>query len=283
VTRHSPDRAWSRECFGLSDLKGYRTGRFRCQFLVQSSQIASPPIRAIRASSPYPFRRGEDDRCADLPCERRRSGGSGCSRPKVAIELPSRNSTSLLLIDMFCYRRHVTNESDEPMFTQPWMYKKIPSHPGTVEDLFQAADRRRRDDRSEVEKPRRLGARRLDAETRRPAPATSPTRRLLDGKWAGFKSRDAEEDPRRGGHRVDVRRLKDLAASHQRGPTAFGFTARCSGFWKIAPRRSTPASGSIGRPARRWHSHNCWGGRPSRPAVGTGQRPRHLLSNAIGA
>src|SRR5258708_15980479 len=51
---------------------------------------------------------------------------------KVAIEFRQKFHKPVV-IDMFCYRRHGHNEGDEPAFTQPVMYKKIASHPSTLE------------------------------------------------------------------------------------------------------------------------------------------------------
>src|SRR3569623_3664346 len=53
---------------------------------------------------------------------------------KVAIEYRQRFHRPVV-IDMFCYRRHGHNEGDEPAFTNPVMYKKIATHPSTL-DLY---------------------------------------------------------------------------------------------------------------------------------------------------
>ena len=131
------------ECFGLSDLKGYRTGG-SLHFIV-NNQIGFTTYPRYSRSSPYP---SDVAKMIDAPIFHVNGDDPEAVvfAAKVAIEFRQKFHKPVV-IDMFCYRRHGHNEGDEPAFTQPVMYKKIAAHPVDARDLFQAADRRRRDDR----------------------------------------------------------------------------------------------------------------------------------------
>ncbi|MCF7687974.1 MAG: 2-oxoglutarate dehydrogenase E1 component [Cephaloticoccus sp.] len=51
-----------------------------------------------------------------------------CMVAQLALEFRAKWSRDVV-IDMFCYRKHGHNETDEPAFTQPLLYKKIATHP----------------------------------------------------------------------------------------------------------------------------------------------------------
>lgn len=116
------------ECFGLSGLKGHRTGG-SIHFII-NNQIGFTTDPRLSRSSPYPsdvakmieapiFHVNGDDPEAVVYAA------------KVAIEFRQKFGKPVV-IDMFCYRRFGHNEGDEPAFTQPIMYKKIRSHPTTL-------------------------------------------------------------------------------------------------------------------------------------------------------
>ena len=125
------------ECFGLSDLKGYRTGG-SVHFIV-NNQIGFTTYPRYSRSSPYP---SDVAKMIDAPIFHVNGDDPEAVvfAAKVATEFRQKFHKPVV-IDMFCYRRHGHNEGDEPMFTQPVMYKKIAAHPGDAGNLCQAADR----------------------------------------------------------------------------------------------------------------------------------------------
>jgi 2-oxoglutarate dehydrogenase E1 component len=117
------------EGFGLSGLRGHRTGG-TIHFIV-NNQIGFTTAPHFSRSSPYPtdialmveapiFHVNGDDPEAVVHAA------------KVAIEYRQKFGKDVV-IDMFCYRRFGHNEGDEPMFTNPIMYKKIKTQKTTLQ------------------------------------------------------------------------------------------------------------------------------------------------------
>ena len=192
------------ECFGLSGLKGYRTGG-SIHFIV-NNQIGFTTYPRYSRSSPYPsdvakmiealiFHVNGDDPEAVV------------FAAKVATEYRMKFQQPVV-IDMFCYRRFGHNEGDEPSFTQPLMYKKIRAHPGVLEIYSKKLIGEGVVTEGEVAKMRGDWRARLDAEFEA-AQGYKPNKAdWLDGRWAGLKAAREPEDPRRGNTGVAVETLR---------------------------------------------------------------------------
>ena len=117
------------ECFGLSGLSGHRTGG--TMHIIVNNQIGFTTAPHFSRSSPYPtdialmveapiFHVNGDDPEAVVHAA------------KVATEFRQKFHKDVV-IDIFCYRRFGHNEGDEPMFTNPLMYKRIKKHKTTLQ------------------------------------------------------------------------------------------------------------------------------------------------------
>src|ERR1700712_2035321 len=205
------------ECFALSDLKGYRTGG-SLHFIV-NNQIGFTTYPRYSRSSPYP---SDVAKMIDAPIFHVNGDDPEAVvfAAKVAIEFRQKFHKPVV-IDMFCYRRHGHNEGDEPAFTQPVMYKKIASHPGTVEIYSKRLIAEGVMTDGEVEKAKADWRVRLDTELDAGSGYKPNKADWLDGKWAGFKSADQEEDARRGVTGVDIAVLKDIGRKITKVPDGF--------------------------------------------------------------
>src|ERR1700737_3060961 len=205
------------ECFGLSDLKGYRTGG-SLHFIV-NNQIGFTTYPRYSRSSPYPSDVAKMIEAPIFHCNGD-DPEAVVFAAKVAIEFRQKFHKPVV-IDMFCYRRHGHNEGDEPAFTQPVMYKRIGSHPTTLEIYAKRLVSRGGRSEGEVEKVKADWRARLDAELEAGSGYKPNKADWRHAKGAGFKSPDAEEDPRRGVTGVDVAVLRDISRKITKVPEGF--------------------------------------------------------------
>lgn len=196
------------ECFGLSGLKGHRTGG-SVHFIV-NNQIGFTTNPRFSRSSPYPsdvakmieapiFHVNGDDPEAVVYAA------------KVAIEFRQRFHKPVV-VDLFCYRRFGHNEGDEPGFTQPLMYRTIRSHPAIVDLYAGKLIAEGLVTAEEVEELKAAWRAKLETEFEA-GQAYKPNKAdWLDGAWSGLKAAQADDDPRRGKTGLEIDELKRIGA-----------------------------------------------------------------------
>jgi 2-oxoglutarate dehydrogenase E1 component len=205
------------ECFGLSGLKGYRTGG-SIHFIV-NNQIGFTTYPRYSRSSPYPsdvakmiealiFHVNGDDPEAVVYAA------------KVATEYRMKFQQPVV-IDMWCYRRFGHNEGDEPAFTQPAMYKKIRSHPTTLEIYGKKLVGEDVVGADEIEKMKAGWRAHLDAEFETAGGYKPNKADWLDGRWLGLKAAHDADDPRRGVTGVDAAELREIGKKITTLPPGF--------------------------------------------------------------
>jgi 2-oxoglutarate dehydrogenase E1 component len=205
------------ECFGLSDLKGYRTGG-SIHFIV-NNQIGFTTYPRYSRSSPYPSDvakmiealifhvNGDDPEAVTFAA-------------KVATEYRQKFQRPVV-IDMWCYRRFGHNEGDEPSFTQPLMYQNIRSHPTTLEIYSKKLVGEGVITAAEANKMKADWRAKLDSEFETAGGYKANKADWLDGRWSGLKAAHGIEDPRRGNTGVDVAELRAIGKKITTVPEGF--------------------------------------------------------------
>ncbi len=200
------------ECFGLSGLKGHKTGG--TMHIIVNNQIGFTTAPHNSRSSPYPtdialmveapiFHVNGDDPEAVVHAAR------------VATEFRQKFQKDVVL-DIFCYRRFGHNEGDEPMFTQPRMYTAIKGHKTTLQIYTERLVRDGLIPEGEIEDMKTAFQAQLNEEFEAGKDYRPNKADWLDGRWSGLGKNEGEYQ--RGETAVDGKILKEVGAALTRLP-----------------------------------------------------------------
>jgi 2-oxoglutarate dehydrogenase E1 component len=205
------------ECFGLSGLRGHRTGG-SVHFIV-NNQIGFTTYPRYSRSSPYP---SDVAKMIEAPIFHANGDDPEAVvfAAKIATEFRQKFQKPVV-IDMFCYRRFGHNEGDEPLFTQPLMYKAIHNHPSTLEIYAKKLAGEGIVTETEVAKMKADWRARLDVELEASQGYKPNNADWLDGRWADIKASRDSDDPRRGDTGVAAETLQDIGSKITAAPADF--------------------------------------------------------------
>jgi 2-oxoglutarate dehydrogenase E1 component len=203
------------ECFALSGLRGHKTGG--TMHIVVNNQIGFTTAPHFSRSSPYPtdnalvveapiFHVNGDDPEAVVHAAR------------VATEFRQKFHKDVV-IDIICYRRFGHNEGDEPMFTNPVMYKKIKGQKTTL-SLY--SDRLVKDGlvpEGEIEDLKADFQKRLNDEFEAGKDFRPNKADWLDGKWSHLDKQKAKYQ--RGKTAIKTDTMADVGKALSTAPEGF--------------------------------------------------------------
>ncbi len=193
------------ECFAMSGLKGHNTGG--TIHIIVNNQIGFTTSPRFARSSPYPSDLGKIVEAPILHC----NGDDPeavvhCA--KIAIEFRQKFNKDVV-IDIICYRRFGHNEGDEPSFTQPLMYKKIRSHPSTLNIYGKKLIENNSITEDQFKKKVSDFKNLLDEQFKN-ANDYKPKLNWFEGTWSRYQPKKGKD--KRGQTGVDTTKLKKLSA-----------------------------------------------------------------------
>ncbi len=205
------------ECFGISGLRGHRSGG-SIHFIV-NNQIGFTTSPHFARSSPYP---SDVAKMIEAPIFHANGDDPEAVvfAAKIATEFRQKFKKPVV-IDMFCYRRFGHNETDEPFFTQPLMYKAIATHETIVNIYSKRLIAEGVISQEQFEAMKAEYRKSLDDVFSASEGYKANKADWLDGRWAGLKSAKDVDDPRKGLTGVEIGKLRDIGAKITRVPKSF--------------------------------------------------------------
>ncbi len=208
------------EILMMSELKGYKVGG--SVHIIINNQVGFTTNPESARSGPY-----SSDMAKMLACPIFHVNGDDAEAvifvSRLAIEFRQKFGRDVL-IDLICYRRNGHNEGDEPMFTQPLMYKAIKTHE-TVRAMY-GKKLVAEGVLSEAEVKSRVDSFMQGLEDSFAATSSYKVNKAdwLEGAWAGFKP--ASGDARRGETAISLDQLKLLGEKLTAIPSDFNLNTK---------------------------------------------------------
>ena len=192
------------ECFAMSGLPGHNTGG--TIHIIVNNQIGFTTSPRFARSSPHP---SDVAKMVDAPIIHTNGDNPEAVvyATRIATEFRLKFNRDVV-IDLVCYRRFGHNEGDEPSFTQPLMYKKIRSHPSTVniygEKLIKDSLILKEDLNLQIKKFKDL----LDQQFKT-AKDYKPKIEWFEGTWSKYKPEKGKD--KRGATGVELNIISDIS------------------------------------------------------------------------
>jgi len=203
------------ECFALSELRGYRTGG--TIHIIVNNQIGFTTNPSYSRSSPYP---SDGAKVVQAPIFHVNGDDPEAVTHVAKIATEFRQTFKKdVVIDLFCYRRHGHNETDDPSFTQPIMYRTIASHPTTRQLYAKRLVDEGTLTEAESEAMVTDFQNRLEEELEASKSFKPNKADWLEGKWAGLEI--ASGDERRGSTAVELDVLRKVGTAITTVPAGF--------------------------------------------------------------
>ncbi len=245
------------ETMGFHNLPNYGTGG--TIHLIVNNQIGFTTDPRFSRSTAYP---SDIAKCIDAPIFH--VNGDNVEAVTFVCQLAADYRAKFktdVVIDIVCYRRYGHNETDQPSFTQPRMYKAIQKQPTPLTKYTKFLIDRGTFTDKDIEEHRKWVWGMLEKAAAAAKDYKPTSKEWLSASWQGFPSpKELAENPlptRATGTSEEV--LKRVERPSRRSPRTLLSIVTSLVFSQPVARRWRKGTTSIGLRLRRSHSvHWCW-------------------------